>query len=259
VYRPADRIAYVMGEMKKAASGRVIGGAESAEMYGLTVPPYMRYAEVDDRTARLIKLAYELAEMEQTLAQGKMAASNFDRPIRTNGYKVVEVAPVCRDGVWHAMAAEKIALSYRSWANFRPAMATPGVLTKAASAPDATDRLPGVFGRLVADGDNLERMLADRSCDPSRAIASERERAWAAKIASDLSISRRHIGERGVREILQDTSRPGLRPLTKSASDGAETLARQYAVYQLYFLDELRNDPDQPLYRELIVKQNGLA
>jgi hypothetical protein len=116
-----------------------------------------------------------------------------------------------------------------------------------------------VFGRLVADGDNLERMLADRSCDPSRAIASERERAWAAKIASDLSISRRHIGERGVREILQDTSRPGLRPLTKSASDGAETLARQYAVYQLYFLDELRNDPDQPLYRELIVKQNGLA
>ncbi len=259
VYRPADRIAYVMGEMQKAASGRVVGGAEAAELYGLTVPPYMRYAEVDDRTARLIKLAYELAEAEQTLAAGQMQGSLFDRPIRTNGYRVVEVAPVCRDGVWHAMAAEKIALSYRSWANFRPAMATPGVLTKTASAPDATDRLPGVFGRLVADGDNLERMLADRSCDPSRAIASERERAWAAKMASDLSIARRHIGDRSVQEILRDTPRPGLKALTKAAADGAETLARQYAVYQLYLLDELRNDPDQPLYRELIVKQNGLA
>jgi len=259
VYRPADRIAYVMGEMQKAASGRVIGGAEAAELYGLSVPPYMRYAEVDDRTARLIKLAYDLAELEQSLAHGKMASSLLDRPIRTNGYRVVEVAPVLKDGVWQAMAAEKIALSYRSWANFRPAMPTPGVLTKAASAPDATDRLPGVFGRLVGDGDNLERMLADRSCDPCRAVASERERTWAAKIASEVSISRKHIGERGTREIIQDTPRPGLRPLTKSASDGAETLARQYAVYQLYFLDELRNDPDQPLYRELVVKQNGLA
>jgi hypothetical protein len=259
VYRPADRIAYVMGEMQKAASGRVIGGAEAAELYGLTVPPYMRYAEVDERTARLIKLSYDMADLEQDLAHGKMTESILDRPIRTNGYKVIEVSPVLKDGVWQAMTAEKIALSYRSWANFRPAMPTVGVLTKTASAPDATDCLPGVFGRLVGDGDNLERMLADRSCDPGRAVASERERNWAAKIASEISISRKHIGDRGVREVIQDTPRPSLRRLTKSAAGGAETLARQYAVYQLYFLDELRNDPDQPLYRELIVKQNGLG
>lgn len=259
VYRPADRIAYVMGEMQKAAGTRVIGGAEAAELYGLTVPPYMRYAEVDDRTARLIKLAYEMSELEVSLASGKMAASNHDRAVRTDAVRVVDASPVCKDGIWHAMAAEKIALSYRSWANFRPAMTQPGVLTKSAGVVDATDQLPGVFSRLVGDGDNLERHLADRSCDPSRAISSESQRLWAVKMASELSLAPKHVGARAVREIIRDTPRPGLRPLTKSASDGAEVLARQYAVYQLYLLDEMRNDPNQALYRELVVKQNGLA
>lgn len=262
VGRPADRVAWVMGEMQKAAAagGVVVGGAQLAEQYGLTVPPHLRYGDVDDRTARLIKLAYDMAETETAVGPTlgtKMADVALDRRAAP------EVdAPPGRNNFYQALAHQKVALHLRDWLRLQEPRGA-GVLTKQAGA-DAGAALVGVFGRLVGDGDTLERYLADRTCDPAAGASSTAQHAWAAKLAEHHSVGERPFQRRLVRATLaHDPAQgmPGRRAAEKRAAHDPQTedAARRYAVYQLYLLDELRNDPELPAIQERLVRQNHMA
>lgn len=263
VGRPADRVAWVMGEMQKAAAagGVVVGGAQLAEQYNLSVPPHMRYGDVDDRTARLIKLAYEMADVEAAVGPTlgtKMADVALDRR------QAPEIdAPPGLNNPYQALAHQKVALHLRDWLKLQ-AVKTAGVLTKTAGSPDAGGRLAGVFARMVADGDTLERYLSDRTCDPAAGTSSTAQHVWAAKLAEHHSVGEKVFQRRVARAIIDhDPARgvPGRRATEKQAANDpqAEDTARRFAVYQLYLLDELRNDPGLPGIQERIVRQNHMA
>lgn len=259
VGRNADRIAFVMGQMQKSASGSILGGAAMAEQFGMTVPPHLRYAGVDDRTARLIKLAYEMADLEQSLSP-RLGLTHADLALASRNTPEVQVPP-SRAAAYQALAHQKVALCFRDWVKIQEPSAG-GVLTKSASYADPR-LLDGLFGRLVADGDSLERYLTDRTCDPSSGAASTTQHVWAAKLADTHSIGDGPFRRRLTRAIFEhdpSCGMPGRRGQSgeKSASfdPKAEDTARRYAAYQLFLLDEWRADPAQPDYRERLVRMN---
>ena len=77
VFRPADRIAYVLGQLEKTASsqGRRVTGAELAATMGVTIP-YELLVEQNypSDVRRMLKLAYVLADLEQEITHGERPA-----------------------------------------------------------------------------------------------------------------------------------------------------------------------------------------
>ncbi len=135
--------------------------------------------------------------------------------------------------------------------------------TKEAAADavaDVSARLPGVFGRLVAD-DTLPDQLAKHAYAPSRALPSQAVRTWAARLAPSHGMGKEAVLARARLAAIRQVPRP-TGPATKAASDGggAELLAREYAKYQLTFLDSSPrcSDGGSPLTRSLLVRANVL-
>ena len=268
VYRPADRIAYVFGHMKAAAAAQnCLGGALLAEEMGLTVPYSLRFDNADDRAMALIKLAYEMADLEHVLENGGFGTSTKDAVILNDKTASISDIPTGRltgCQLWRALSREKIALSAKDWLNVIAADSE-NVLLKTASHQDVSARLPGVFSRMIADNLNLEHCISERTCDPSMAFPSEKIKDWAKKMAADKSISTNHFERRIMRQVLSGNTKTAsfksaVDGMVKSASsDDSEQLARRYAAYQLYFLNELRNDSNFGWYKEHAVRSNYLA
>ena len=265
VYRPADRIAYVFGHMKAAAAANGVGGAMLAEELGVTAPYRLHMDSADDRAMNLIKLAYELAEFENSLESGVLGTSVRDSVIlidKTASVNNIPTGALTGLQIWRALSREKIALSVKDW--LEVINANSEISVKAAAA-DVAARLPGVFSRLVEDSASLEYCLGERVCDPSMAFPSSSVQEWASKLAYDKSISPNMFERRVSRYMLSGNTKTAsfkARPsgLIKAASyDESEQLARRYAAYQLYFLSELRNDSNFSWYKEHAVRSNYLA
>ncbi len=261
VYRPADRIAYVFGHMKAASHGGV-GGALLAEEMGLTAPYRLNLDSFDDRSMQLIKLAYELMDLEVSLEAGKFGTSTKDQVIlndKTASLNNIPVGRLTMSQVWRALSREKIALSVKDWLDVLKSD-TDSVILKSASAEEVSRCLPGIFSRLVADSVSLEHCIGERTCDPSLAYPSEKIQDWAVKVASSKSIAPNHFEKRVVRRVVSGMEKSASFAIKKSAqSADAEQLARRYATYQLYFLNELKNDQNFGWYKEHAVRSNYLA
>jgi hypothetical protein len=261
VYRPADRIAYVFGHMKAASHGNV-GGALLAEELGVTGPYSLNVDNFDDRAMELIKLAYELADTERMLEEGRFGNSAKNNVIlndKTASVNNIPEGTLTFNQIWRALSREKIALSVKDWLDVIKSN-TENLAIKTASADAIAQSLPGVFSRLISDNVSLEHCLSERTCDPSMAFPGEKVKSWAAKMASEKSISPNHFERRLLRQLLNGTEKQANFSRIKVASSGdSEQLARRYASYQLYFLNELRNDLNFGWYKEHAVRSNYLA
>lgn len=261
VYRPADRIAYVFGHMKAANHGG-LGGALMAEELGLTVPYRLNFDSFDDRSMQLVKLAYELAELEESLESGKFGNSAKDQIIlndKTASLNNIPTGKLTSAQIWRALSLEKIALSVKDWLDVIK-QDTENLIIKSASAEEISRALPGVFGRLVSDTLSLDHCISERTCDPSMAFPSEKVKDWAVKTASTKSIDPKHFGMRIMRQSIYETEKRASFYTVKTAvSNETDQLARRYATYQLYFLNELKNDPNFGWYKEHAVRSNYLA
>jgi hypothetical protein len=267
VYRPADRIAYVFGHMKAASAGQNVGGAHLADELGITAPYRLNFDTADDRSMELIKLAYQLADLETALESGSFGTSVRDAVILNDKTASVSDIPAGRlTGlqIWRALSREKIALSVKDWLDV-VAVNSESPLLKSASVADISARLPGVFSRLISDNLSLEHCIGERACDPSMSFPGERVKDWANKLASDKSINPYHFERRITHQIISGNTKTASfkqRPsdLIKTAnSDESEQLARRYATYQLYFLNELKADQNYSWYQEHAVRANYLC
>jgi hypothetical protein len=261
VYRPADRIAYVFGHMKAASHGNV-GGALLADEMGITAPYRLNFDNFDDRSLELIKLAYEMVDMEVALEAGKFDNSTKDAVIlndKTASLNNIPVGRLTMNQIWRALSREKIALSVKDWLDVIKSDSD-SLTLKTASAEEVSRCLPGVFSRLIADSPSLEHCISERTCDPSLAFPSEKVQDWATKIASTKSVNPAYFERRVVRQVVGGTEKRANFIIKKaSQSPEAEQLARRYATYQLYFLNELKNDSNFGWYKEHAVRSNYLA
>lgn len=270
VHKPADRIAWSLGRLEKAAAaGRRLvglGGAALAEEIGLTAPAEVLDGFLPSWVERHVKAARALAEAERRVeAEGPHALDRAFRPEVQGRVRDLpdDLATRGRLGqVLGALAAEKVALPLRDFL-----VLVAGDEEKAAAAyEDVAAQLPGVYGRLLASPtfdvqarDSLYTVPAD--CPPLAL------RTWAVKQAAACGLQARHVRDRVEAHALRGLPAPRHRGHTeemrKQAADhgGAERLARQYALYKLALAARLRDEDEAgfPPLATLLVRQNYAA
>ncbi len=270
VFRPADRIAYTLGMAKTAADYETLlkdaadtyGQARSstflAEKLGVT-PPLWLLADgpwADPRVVGQLKVASQLINIEDELAD-QPHPSPHDRAF------LAEVQPLCSDipdvrkgpfklaHVVTALAAEKCLLPLGSFL----AMLTDNAHLKTATEHVA-DRLPGVYNRLASDP-RLEEELRTNPYVPG-GPAPRRIKHWVLKHAAEWSLDRPRVVQRMQLSTLRHPDPlADPRTMTKVAmADNTEELAKQYALYQLGFLQAHMGDPDAKFMQEMAVRAN---
>lgn len=269
VHKPADRIAWSLGRLEKAAAagGRLVGlgGAALAEEIGLTAPDEVLDGHLPPWVARHRKLARTLAEVERRVeAEGPRPEDRAFHPGVQGRIPVpADVDTPGRLGqLLGALAAEKVALPLR---DFLALVA--GDEKRAAEAYEAVAaQLPGVYGRLAAspsfDVQARDNLYAVPGGCPPLAL-----RTWAAKHAAAHGLQPEHVSARVEAHALRDLPVPRPRArgeaMLKEAADygGAERLARQYALYKLALAAALRAADERmlPALETLLVRQNYAA
>jgi len=251
VYRPADRIAYAAGAdwLQKAASDEnVVGGARLASLLGISAPAAVLALDGSppDVVAEQLKLASGL---------NRLPPSNMD---------VVKLAFAQRTpGDWSFLGEPGTLTASAGLA----ALADAGVImpisefaawTKRASlAASAAVRLPGVYGRMMADG-TLPAKVAAAEFSPAGRPSTMQKRA-AYRSVESFGVRAPAVATRSA-----SVAASGVRPVVKtgfdkvaSADPSAERLARDYAVYKLAALHAMAaNDNDFLLTARLAMSQN---
>jgi hypothetical protein len=248
--------------MLKAACdkfGESRGSAALAEKLGVTVPLWLLTDGpwADPRVVGQLKVASQLIEYEDGM--NEQLPTPHDRAFMAVVRPPRDDCPDLRTGpfklahIMTALAAQKCMLPIDSFV----AMLTGEYTTKTAEAAEcAAERLPGVFNRLATDP-RLEEDLRTNPYVPS-GPAPRRIQHWVLKHAAEWSLERARLTERLQRSVLRN---PGplkaRRPMTKVASAaGSEELAKQYALYQLGFLNACREDADSAFLQEMAIRSN---
>lgn len=263
VVRPADRIAYVTGAMQKAAAdrGAVLKSADLAKELGVTVPLDLAISERHPyKVERLIKLAYQLADIENTL-EAEGYPSNYSMAMRSSVQQPDHALELPVDAkykfasVLRALSESHICLPVRQFLE----LAAEQPFEKAAEvAAVVSSRLPGIYNRLTT-GDDLADKIKQSQFTPTDAQAPPQYAGWAMKLAEDFSLGRGHVERRVFRASLRGEEPTSNWQRVKTASDNGpiEKMAEQYALYQLSFLGALpEQDPDLPLTTTLVALQN---
>lgn len=257
VFRPADRIAYVMGELQKAAGCQATSGAELAELMGLTVPYTLCISDgLLPSVMQQVKIAFDLAAIERSLKLDGYALG-FTESVHGR-----EIAPPPE-------SEKKFAHVLRALADERIVLPVEGFVRLVTNLPDkqAADaaavvrtQLPGVFGRLTQDP-NFETLLSNNPYQPA-SFASSDIRLWAGKQAADLSLLESSVWRRAKLAAVRGVSQPtmpvqiGLEKLA-AAANPATQLAQHYALYKLAFLSSIPSTAeDLPLTATFAVLQN---
>jgi hypothetical protein len=261
VFRPADRIAYVLGPMKKAASGLYIpGGAELAEGLGVSAPFELEITGISDRKIReQIKIARLLADIENTYATSNEKRATVLSGVQT---RVDGVKGLGRDGkkrasVLKAMAQKKIAMSVTDFVQFVHDCDR-GRAEKIAG--QVTPHLSRVFNNLCSNPAQLADDLAQNPFRPSDAEPSNALQMWAEKQASAGSLDPQRVQQRSWIHTIRETPEFKFRGTKTADSDAHAGLARAYGLYKLAFMYEIKDvDPNFDLTADLIVRHNHVS
>lgn len=259
VYRPADRIAYVSGQLKAASAG-CVSGASLAESLGLTLPPLLLVTdEMLPNVAQQVKLAAMLADVERDDDERQKHyaiafAPEVQPPMSDPGYKPAD-DPVKFAQHLRAMADQRIVLSLTDFISLTTGMPH----EKAAYVAEATKAaMPGVFDRLLLDTESISA----NPYVPSK-TSTDALRMWAAKEASSRSLLPRYVDSRLKLATLRAVPAPQPldRELVKTASNDPKVaeMAKHYALYKLAFLAAISDDDrDSALTASLCLVQNSV-
>ena len=268
VFRPADRIAYVTGMLEKAAAanGGIIKSAELAAQMGIGIPYDMMVDGSQPRDIQqLVKLAYQLADMEADVEAGNLpisaAYTTVFGPGVQGGDQPLPLPPLFREKfalALRALSDQRICLPL---ARFVEVVADHPVEKAAEVATVVARELPGIYTRLTADG-RLPERIKESQYAPADAVAPPRYAGWAEKLAQDLSLAKSHVQTRITRAALQQEETCELRSTAghekvASERDPVRRMAEEYALYKLAFLGSVpANDHDLPLTASLVLLQN---
>ena len=269
VHRRADRIGLVIGManekeamLKAASENRVIGGAELAELSGVTRPLWTRHEGPWDNSQLVgqMRVASSLIEKE--------ASYNFDSPNAANmAYAFHEKVQLPANDIpdvqkgqmklAHVITALSELDCLLPPADFF-ALIGGGYSEKTASAARAVSAyLPTVYSSL-SEAKDLESKLRSNPYIPEYTTTTS-ARHWASKHASDWSLSQNHLIGRLQRSALRECGMLG-RKNEKIASynEKVAELAQEYALYQLGFLYAKQTEANADFYQELALIANGV-
>lgn len=253
VYRPADRIAWVVGHYKAASNAYVVGGAELAELAGVGASDSILSGDLSEGSVKLAEIARSLSNLEKSagvcspilmaVVSARVKPLPFWKQSSING-----IYP------WAACAKQGILVSLEDWLSAKG---------QEKIAAEVKRHLPNVFTKLIGDVSTIEKLASDRSTDPSKTISTERQHSEAIKFAGAHSIDVRNV-EIGVRSAVISglSSRPVLKNLEKYAEDFSkhEDLAKAYAMHQLQWLKAASANKSQEYhYGRAVVAYNQLA
>lgn len=233
VKRGADRISFVMGVLRKAATDRTIGGAELAEL--LYQP---------DFPTKLALQARKLAEIEADLSAYEHLAPGCSMVGRRNNF----ILPQGVDSslklaqVLAAAADQNIILPAREFVTLIAGDPKVGQSVKLATA--------GLFDRLTPP------MVNPFEC---RGPIPGAYQLWATRLAPDYSFEKSAVSRRIGLATLRDV--PISLAHSKQASDDqfAEELAQQYGLYVMAALSRRERTANLGLTTALSLLQNRLA
>ena len=226
VFRPADRIAYVFGELQKVASAGIISGAELAEQMNLTFEPYDRvYSDkLNKQLVALTKLAAaERAINSDMIALTQMALAGHQSV--QEDIDEIDCSSAKISSVFRGLADVGVILSPRDFLTLTVKSANE-TLVKA-----VTGALQGVFSALEKQS-NLTEELEENIFYPAD-YAPENIMFWAQKLARTRDVFATSIEKRAYLAAIR-----GVKPnigLEKTGTAGAaETaLAKHYALYKI--------------------------
>lgn len=252
VFRGADRIAFTNG-IVKAANGLFLGGAELAEKLGVELPSHI----VSDRLrlwpTQIEKLAIRLARYE--LEFEKAGSSNYDWTFSPTVQQPVswEDHGSTKNQAFSALMLHKIVMPIEGFAEM--------MFGKEAldHVEMARRNLPGIYNRMMSDVFSYVTDPHVRQFLPCGSVPQPLMK-WAADKAADYSLDKMWIEQRAQRAALYGATAPVIRqsPLVKVAG-AAQSLARDYALYKMAFLQALvGRDSDFDLTASLVVRQNYL-
>jgi hypothetical protein len=228
VFRPADRIAYISGELQKAASAGVISGAELAEQLNVSFPFGLDGSGASKMAAAQYQALCELAAAEHAIVNNsngwtQMALAsneNVQPSIDVNGCAFAKMAEVFR-----GLADAGVILSVRDFLSLTVKSANDALVAAVANA------LPNIFSELQKEAD-IEETLEKNKFYPAD-YASGSVRLWAEKTASTHSLLTGNVEKRAYLAAIRNV-KPVEYSHEKQASGVAEkALAKHYALYKI--------------------------
>jgi len=227
VFRPADRIAYVSGQLQKAASAGYVSGAELAEQLGVTAPVGFNLA------GAVTKQAHAQIDALNTLVQAE-AVQNAAEWTKVALASSPEVQPtitayqcpsVKMSEALRGLADAGVVLPLRDFLTLTVKTANEELIGAVAKA------LPNIFSKLANDVDIMTHLENNVYCPAN--TASTAVRVWAEKVAQTHSVLPSSVEKRAYLAALRSARVTDL-PCEKQATGTAETaLAQHYALYKI--------------------------
>lgn len=274
VHRPADRTAYVVGALTKAASaaGRAVKSAELAELLGIAAPLDVLMANLQFVNPTVAKIACDLARIESEISSGefwnaeyyllalKSADEAFANGMAAQPDVASELTKTARAGeaaIFSSLTRNKICLSP---AAFLQVFGGYSQEKAAAWAAAVAPFLPNSFGRLLDSG-----CVAIPAYAATAGLQKTASHAIVGKhldLFSVFSVAKPHVQKRAITACLQlEVDSPGELVRVKASSAMYEreaaskllSVANTYALYKLAFATAANCDPFE---MQMIVLQN---
>lgn len=228
VFRPADRIAYVSGQLQKAASAGCISGAELAEQMGVTMPFGLDAEYASKRAAQQMHALQQLVQAEQELplnqsgwAQASLAGHPAVQPtLDVNGCPFAKMAEVLR-----GLADAGVVLPVRDFLALTVKSANVELVTA------VTNALPNIFSKLAAEED-IVSLLENNKFYPAD-NASPAVRLWAEKAAATHSVLTHNVEKRAYLAAIRNVKPTTIQHEKRACSDAETALAKHYALYKI--------------------------
>jgi hypothetical protein len=227
VFRPADRIAYISGQLKAASAG-VLSGAALAEELGVTAPLGMDVQGHGARVAMQLEALEKLAAAELNIVGQPLMWTQVALASSAAVQPPVDYAPVDNiklAEVLYALADAGVVLPAREFLALTVKHANDALVREVVTGLD------GVYTRLSSDPDVVAILEKNAYCPA--ASASAKTRAWAEKVATTHSVRPQSVEKRAYRSAIRDLRDFEFVREKKASSEAAAGLARQYALYKL--------------------------
>jgi len=265
VFRPADRIGYVLGkaaayEMYKAASdaGAQYSGVEWAEKLGVTAPLWLLSEGpwTDTGVVEQLKIAQDLMSLETKISDELPNTLNmtFHPAVQNYSQKMPDVLSG-KEKIGQVMCALADAQCMLPIDAFVTLFTDDSTEKIASTVNDVAASLPGIYNRLAATP-NLEEKLRNNPYKPDT-VAPRRLKHWALKQSSAWSLNKNHVLDRLQLSAVRSLKSAVPKEMVKVANvTSVGRLADEYSMYQLAFLQSQQSKAEPELTAELAIRHN---
>lgn len=225
VFRPADRIAYVSGELYKAAAAQCVSGVELAEHLGITAPLGLGSDNISKCAAAQLEALNQLVQAEQlgtaNWAQVMLASDpSVQPPITNRNWPEGKIAEVLT-GLAHA----GVVLPIRDFLALTVKTADANFVARVANAAH------NIFSK-IADNPDVVNLL-DTNPYAATTHAPDAIRVWAEKVAQTHSIAPKNVERRAYVAALRGAKPTEFVQEKRAATVAEIKLAEHYGLYKI--------------------------